>query len=37
MTEYDPEFLAKLRTLCLEFDVRCDTWPEHELERICTL
>lgn len=30
--KYEPEFLEKLRTLCLEFDVKCDNWPEHELE-----
>lgn len=32
MTEYDADFLEKLRKLCLEFDVKCDNWPDHELE-----
>jgi hypothetical protein len=31
MTEYDAEFLEKLKKLCLEFDAKAGWWPDHPL------
>lgn len=32
MTEYDTEFLAKLKQLCLEYDSKAEFYPESSLE-----
>lgn len=37
MTEYYPEFLAKLKALCLEYDAKAGYYPDQELEGFALL